>query len=497
MTGGKGESATYGHGIPRPYPLRSGSLALRMAAFPLWGPFMIEDPAPHAPPRLLRVLGVVFGLAVVVGGVVGSGIMRAPGVVALGLSSEPLILLAWALGGCVAMLSAMPLVEAGSSVPKAGGTYAIATRAFGPTIGFVTGWLSWLQYVAANGFISVVFGEYVHRLGLAEGIPTGALACGLIIVVTAVNWVGTRVSGASQSIASAVKGAAFLVLVAILFVSPRAPPGAIASHPVLAGATALGAVIMAVRVIYQTYAGWDAAVYFSEEVHRPDRNVARATFWGIGLVTVIYVLVNAAVLHVLSPAAIAGSALAVGDAAKVSLGEVGNTVITALGLFSLAAIVNLNAMAAPRISFAMARDGALPPFLAAVAPGGTPRRSVVVFALISMVFAASGSYEAIVRIYAPWSMGALVIVCLAAIRLRIAEPDLPRPWRMPLFPWIAIGAALVQVSLIALVVWDDPRDGLWSALVVIAPLPIYLIFAKGWRRRAETELGVVPPGEPS
>ena len=124
---------------------------------------------------------------------------------------------------------------------------------------------------------------------------------------------------------------------------------------------------MAIRVIYQTYAGWDAAIYFSEEVQRPDRNVARATFGGIALVTVLYVLINAAVLHVLSPAAIAGSVLAVGDAAKVSLGSVGDTVITAMGLFSLAAIVNLQTMAAPRITFRMARDGALPAALARVA----------------------------------------------------------------------------------------------------------------------------------
>ena len=88
---------------------------------------------------------------------------------------------------------------------------------------------------------------------------------------------------------------------------------------------------MAIRAIYATYSGWDGAIYFSEEVERPDRNVARATFTGVALVTGLYVLVNAAVLHVLSPAAIAGSKLAVGDAAKVTLGAVGDTVITTIG----------------------------------------------------------------------------------------------------------------------------------------------------------------------
>ncbi|HXQ17918.1 MAG TPA: APC family permease [Caulobacteraceae bacterium] len=446
---------------------------------------MSQEAAPAAAPKpLLRVLGLLFGLAVVVGGMVGSGIMRAPGVVAQGITSPPLILLAWALGGGFAMLTAMPLVEAGSSIPHAGGAYPIAERAFGPSIGFLTGWLAWLQNVAANGFMSAVFAEYVHRLGFAQGVPNNVLGCGLIVGVAIINWTGTRISGASQSVASGLKGAAFLVLVAILFASSRAPVAAAA--PIhLAAISSIGALVMAIRVIYQTYAGWDAAIYFSEEVHRPDRNIARATFWGIGAVAVLYVLINAAVLHVLSPAAIAGSTLAVGDAARNSMGAPGDKVITALGLFSLAAIVNLQIMSASRVTFRMARDGVLPPVLAAVAPGGTPRRSVALMAGASLIFAATGSYESIVRIYAPWSIGAILMICLAAIKLRVAEPDLPRPWRMPLFPWIAVGAALIQVGLIGVMVWDDPLAGAGSAAVAVAPLPIYWLFAKRWRARAK------------
>jgi APA family basic amino acid/polyamine antiporter len=445
---------------------------------------MIDEQALDTPRDLLRVLGLVFGLAVVVGSVIGSGIMRAPGVVALGITSPTLILLAWAVGGGVAMLTAMPLVEAGASIPHAGGAYPIAQRAFGATVGFFTGWIAWLQNVAANGFMAVVFGEYVHRLGLALGLPTNLLACGLILAVAVINWSGTKVSGASQTLASGLKGAAFLALVAILFASPRAPAPPL--HP-LAAITSVGALVMAVRVIYQTYAGWDAAIYFSEEVHRPDRNVGRATFGGIGAVTVLYLLINAAVLHVLSPAAIAGSPLAVGDAAKVSLGAMGDTVITALGLFSLAAIVNLQIMSASRVTFRMARDGVLPPALAVVARGGTPRRSVALMVVASLLFAGTGSYESIVRIYAPWSIGAVLMVCLSSIRLRISEPDLPRPWRMPLFPWIAISAALIQISLIAVMVWDDPVAGAGSALVAVAPVPIYWLFARTWRRQAGRE----------
>jgi APA family basic amino acid/polyamine antiporter len=439
----------------------------------------IANPAPAAP-HLSRVLGIVFGLAVVVGGVIGSGIMRAPGVVALGLHSVPLTLVFWAAGGGLAMLSAMPLVEAGASVPKAGGSYPIATKAFGPTAGFMTGWLTWLQYTASNAFIAVVFGEYVHRLGLAEGVSKSALAVGLILACAAINVTATRVSGGSQSVASAVKGGAFLLVAAILFASPHAPASLHpqAPHPMATGAAAVAAIVMGVRVIYQTYAGWDGAIYFSEEVDNPQRNVARATFVGIGLVTVLYLLLNAALFHVLTPGQIAGSELAVGDAIRVSLGALGDKVVTAMGVVSLAAIVNLQVMAASRITYRMAADGVLPRFLALVAKGGAPRRSVAAVALVSAIFAGSGSYESITRIYAPWSIGSIFVICISAIALRYREPDLPRPYLTPLFPWIPIFAALIQAILIAIVVLDDPASGLWSLVVLVAPLPLYLYFTR-------------------
>ncbi|HWE98346.1 MAG TPA: APC family permease [Caulobacteraceae bacterium] len=462
---------------------------------------LAADPSVQPPPQrsLRRVLGIVFGLAVVIGGVIGSGIMRAPGVVALGLHSVPLTLALWALMGGVAMVTAMPLVEAGAAVPRAGGSYPIATRAFGPTAGFLTGWLTWLQYTASNAFISVVFAEYVHRLGLAEGLSKPVIAIGLILAMTAVNLTATRISGGSQSFASAIKGAAFLIVAAILFVSPRAPPGyhasaAASAHPLLVGAAAVSAIVMAVRVIYQTYAGWDGAIYFSEEVHAPEKNVARATFLGIGLVTIVYLLVNAALFHVLTPAQIAGSELAVGDAVKVSMGKTGDLIVTAIGAVSLAAIVNLQIMASSRITWRMAVDRVLPHWLAGVAKGGAPWQSVAAVALVSAAFTASGSYETIVTIYAPWSIGSIFMICASSVWLRFREPELARPYRAPLFPWVSLFACLVQASLIAVVVAGDPKSGLWSALVVAAPIPLFLWFTRGRRHQiAVRDGGGRPP----
>src|ERR1700677_3037215 len=130
----------------------------------------------------------------------------------------------------------------------------------------------------------------------------------------------------------------------------------------------------------------------------------------------------------------------------------------------------------------MARAVVARPFLAAVARGGTPRRGVLLMVAVAAPLAATGTYESIVSIFAPWSIGAILMVTLSAIRLRVTEPDLPRPWRMPLFPWLAIAAAALQIALIALVVWDNPKAGALSAVVAFAPVVIYRLFASRWSR---------------
>jgi APA family basic amino acid/polyamine antiporter len=180
----------------------------------------------------------------------------------------------------------------------------------------------------------------------------------------------------------------------------------------------------------------------------------------------------------MTPNQIAGSELAMGDAIRVSMGPLGDKVVTGIGVISLAAIVNLQVMAASRITYRMAADGVLPRFLSRVAKGGAPQLSVAAVAIVSGIFAGSGSYESITRIYAPWSIGSIFMICVSGIALRYREPDLPRPYLTPLFPWLSIFAALIQASLIAIVVLDDPASGLWSLVVLVAPLPLYLYFTR-------------------
>jgi APA family basic amino acid/polyamine antiporter len=159
------------------------------------------------PVGLLRVLGLAFGLAVVVGGAVGQGILRSPGPVAAAVGSAGLILALWALGGLLAATDACAAVELAASHPCAGGPYAFARRAFGPFAGTMIGWTDWFQGAVALAFLAVVFGEYLGEAGIPSPLPVGATAMLLLTAIAALHWRGTRIGGASQVLATLLKAA--------------------------------------------------------------------------------------------------------------------------------------------------------------------------------------------------------------------------------------------------------------------------------------------------
>src|SRR5690349_9532860 len=208
--------------------------------------------------ELVRVLGIIFGLAAVFGGSVGQGILRSPGVVAAAVPSPTLILVLWVVGGLLAILGAIPYAEVATAVPHAGGPYAFARRAFGPSMGVTVGWSDWLNNLAAMGFLTVVMAEFLHRLGLFGAVPVNVLAPLGIATFFLVNWGSTRLCGRSQVIGSALKGFGLCVLIAVLLLADRS--GMAAPKPAPASATAaigIGGIIIGLRQVYNTYAGWN------------------------------------------------------------------------------------------------------------------------------------------------------------------------------------------------------------------------------------------------
>lgn len=436
---------------------------------------------PHLPrTELLRVLGLGFGIAVVVGGVVGQGILRTPGIVAGALHQPLWILAAWAAVGLFTLIDSFALVELGASVPRAGGPYAYVERAFGRTPGAVVGWSDWLNNLFAVAFIAVAFAEFAQRLGMVAAAPTGVVAVAVIAACWLVNWLGTSASGLSQNIGSALKAAALLVIVGVCFAAPGASamPPVVAAHPVLT----IAGVAIALRAILNTYAGWNTCAYFCEEVHAPEKNLARATFTGIGVVTGLYLLVNAGLLHALTVDQIASSNLPAADAVATVLGPRGALVTTAFAVISVAAIANLSVMAVTRIAFGMARSGILPRVLARVAPSGTPRIALLACAVIAAALASSGAYIPLMAIGATLAILINMATDLAALGLRRSEPDLPRPYRMPFFPLPPLAGIAINLTILIALLREDPVH---TVIGIVAPVFAALVYLAIHRPRPQ------------
>src|SRR5262249_40235092 len=161
-------------------------------------------------------------------------------------------------------------------------------RAFGQVPGAVVGWSDWLNQIFAVAFMAVAFSEFVQRMGLLTALPTGAIGLGLIPACWLLNWVGTHASRLSPHIRSAPHGVGPRAIGGLCFAAPGPPaPGApaISAHPVIT----IAGFAIGLRAVLNTYSGWNACAYFCEEVHAPERTLARATFTGIALVTGLYV----------------------------------------------------------------------------------------------------------------------------------------------------------------------------------------------------------------
>lgn len=429
--------------------------------------------------HLLRVLGVAFGVAAIIGGTIGQGILRSPGLVAAGIPDAGVIMTLWVAVGCFCAIDAMSTVELAASIRRTGGPYTFAERAFGPFAGLAVGLTDWVSNVAAAGYVSVVLGEYLHRMGIATDVPLGALAAGLPLVLGAIQLAGTKVSGKSQELGSAVKTLLFLILIGALLFGPRGAPVA---HPPLPAAVTLFGVIASIRAIVGTYNGWNGAAYFCEETVDPRKSITRATFIGIAVVTGIYVLANLAYLRLLSPAEMAGDSLAAASAIARVFGPRADFYVTAISTISLITVVNMIVMMFTRVLFAIARDRQVP-VLSEVAPNGTPRAALIATAGAGSLLATVGAFDVLLALSTALYAAMLASVNLAAIVVRWREPDLERPYRMPLFPLPALFALVVNTALLTAFVLDDPKSSaVGFALMLLATALIQLAVRAAGKR---------------
>ena len=425
---------------------------------------LAADPRPPAaaPGGLLRILGVAFGLAVIVGSTLGIGILRTPGLVAGQLAAPTSIVMVWLVGGLYTLLGAVCLTELGTMLPQAGGYYVYARRAFGDTVGFAVGWSDWITYCAVLGYVTIAMGEFTAVLvpSLTPAIKLVAVA--VLVGFTALQWAGLRLSSRFQEWTTAIKFLAFLALVAACFVhaaSSPVPMTAMAGDLPKAGLVGL---VVALQSVAITFGGWQSALYFTEEDSDPRRNLPRSMIGGVLSVLVIYLLVNVALLAVLPVADLARSTLPAADAAKAIFGGRGGQIITVLSLVSLPPLVNAIMMIGTRILFALGRDALLWRRAGEVSERGTPFNATAVTTAVDIVLIASGTFQTLVAVASFFLAVNYCVSCLALVTLRRREPGMERPFRAWGYPW-SVGIVLAgAVAFLAGTLVGDTRTALYA-----------------------------------
>ncbi len=443
----------------------------------------MEPATQQTPPAtrgsLLRILGVGFGLAAVVGNTIGAGIMRTPGEVAAQIPHAGLFLAVWLGAGLYALLGTMQMTELTALVRRSGGQFTFAQRALGPFPGFFVGWSDFVSVSGTTALVSIVIGEYTGALAPALAGREAATATVVVLVFAAIQWVGMRWGSATQNITTAAKGLGFLALVAACFLWGSGQQGEAPAPPVMPAGLALGAaLVLALQSVIYTYDGWAGVAYFAEEVQDPGRNIPRAMFGGVLSVMGIYILVNLALVWLLPMGVLAGNTFALGKAAEVVFGQLGDPIVRVIMILSMLSGINAYHLMATRVLFAMSREGYLPQGIVRVNEGGTPTVALAASVAVALALIWTNTFNQVLALCALLFVMQYFMSFTSLFVLRRREPAAPRPYRAWGYPWTTGFVLLGSVGFIVGVIITDTRNSLYSLGLLALSYPLYRILRR-------------------
>jgi APA family basic amino acid/polyamine antiporter len=423
---------------------------------------------------------------IVVSGIIGSGIFINPYLVAQKVETPFLSLAVWVIGGVIALCGAFVFAELATVVPRAGGQYAIFREAFHPLVGFLHGWsLLFIIQSGATAAVAVTCGAYLAKLAGLPGTADKPIAIALLLALVVLHGSGIKPGaivinvitiGKTLAIAALVLGAFFIAGRSGLTFDPLVPPR-------LHGPGLISALFAGLVPAMFTYGGWQNANFVVEEMRDPERNLPRAILLGVAIVIVVYLLSNVAYVHVLSAPVLAATQTPAAELARRVLGPHGADALSVLVIISTFGFLNLALMTAPRVYYAMARDGLFFETVARVSPRShVPVAAIATQGVLAALFTLGNAYDRLVgyAVFADWIFFALAGAALMVFRR--TRPDAPRPYRAPLYPVLPLVFTLAGAGIVANMFIADTRNALIGSAIIAAGVPVYFAW-QGWRGR--------------
>jgi len=441
-------------------------------------------PSPGPAPELPRVLGLFSIIGIIVGTMIGSGIFINPPNVAKAVGTPELILAVWIVGGLLSLFGALSLAELGAIYTEAGGIYIYLREAFGTMVAFLFGWSLFIVIESgtvatlAVGFSTKYLPYFVDLTPLQAKI----IAFALIAVLAVVNVTGVRRGAGLMNFLTSVKFIGLIAMCALVAVFAKGETRNFLSPAGTAGpaASVIGNFGVALVAVLWAYKGWESSTFSVGEVRNPQKRLPLGLFIGTSVVVFLYIVANLVYLYVFPAGEMAASRHIAADVMQAAVGPVGASIIALIILMSITGTCNGHMLTAPRVVYAMAKDGFFFKPLAAVHPRfRTPHKAIIALAAWGGLLCATGSFE---QLYTFAMFGYWIFMGLAVagvIILRKKRPDLPRPykvWGFPVTPILFIlGMVFLTVNSLIKSFWNA-----FAGLGLIAlGLPVYYF----WKSR--------------
>jgi APA family basic amino acid/polyamine antiporter len=435
-------------------------------------------------PAFARTLRLPHATALVVGTILGSAVFVQASELTEHVPRIWAVLVAWSVSGVLTLFGALACAELASAFPRTGGVYVFLKETYAPVAGFLWGWaMFWVMHSGIIAAMATVFGRYAAVFLPLDDRGIRAVAVCAIVAISALNYVGVKRSSTVQTAFTIGKVIAVAGIVVVGFaIGSRLPVHFDESGAAAGQAVRAQPFLLALIAGLFAFGGWHVVTYTAEETIDPERTIPRALAIGIAIVTLCYVALNAVYFYVLPLDRVLKSTRVAADTATALLGPAGGRAIAALVMFSVFGAMTGSILAAPRVYFAMARDGLLFDWVHHVHPRfRTPGRAIVLQACWASVLAATGTYRQLFTrvIFTEWIFFALMAAGIFLLRRR---PDYRPAYRVWGYPWVPIVFVVASLTIVVNRLFSDPVDSAIGLGLVALGVPVFYVTSARSRR---------------
>lgn len=463
-----------------------------------------------------RSLSLQTTIAIVVGGVIGSGIFMKPALMASQLGSPILLLSVWVVAGLITLFGALSNAELAAMFPETGGQYVFFKKIYGDGFAFLYGWAAFAVFnTGGNASIAYVCSQYTNyfielprfsavtehawllhipyigNIFPLENIGVKALTVGIIVLLTYISYRSVQYGGALQRVFTLLKAIAIVLLIGgilgsgkgsmhnMVTVLPAAPHGW----------DLLGAYVAAIAGAFWAYDGWNNITFVAGEVKDPQRNIPRSLFAGLSFCILIYVLINLAYIYVLPIDRLAASSFVASDAAKATWGAIGGSVIALIVIISTFGTTNSNVLATARVTFAMGEENRWFNWAGKVQPNyQTPGNALWLNAVWAVILIISGSFDMLtdMLIFVSWFFYGMSALGVLILRKRMK--DVPRFYRVWGYPYVPLVFISFTAFFLCSTLYRDIHNyqngtvpvinALFGSLIACIGIPVYFFSRK-------------------